>query len=66
TILRINGEVKATLNARQSAKFEFGKNDIARIDANKPISAAVIAKSAACNEFGVAPLGDPSLFVLSL
>lgn len=65
TVVRINGEVKATLNARQSAKFEFGKNDIARIDANKPISAAVIAKSAACNEFGVAPLGDPSLFVLS-
>lgn len=65
TEVRINGTVKATLDAREYVRFEFGKNELAFIETSKPSSVAVIAKSGACNEFGVAPLGDPSLFLLS-
>ncbi|MCS5489812.1 PKD domain-containing protein [Algoriphagus limi] len=65
TEVRINGAVRATLDAREYVRFEFGKNELALIETSKPSSVAVIAKSGACNEFGVAPLGDPSLFLLS-
>ncbi|TFV94107.1 PKD domain-containing protein [Algoriphagus kandeliae] len=65
TEVRINGTVRATLDAREYVRFEFGKNELALIETSKPSSVAVIAKSGACNEFGVAPLGDPSLFLLS-
>lgn len=65
TEVRINGAVRATLDAREYVRFEFGKNELAFIETSKPSSVAVIAKSGACNEFGVAPLGDPSLFLLS-
>ncbi|MDF2159307.1 PKD domain-containing protein [Algoriphagus sp. CAU 1675] len=65
TEVRINGQFVGTLNARKFAKFEFAKNETAVIETSKPSSVAVIAKSGGCNEFGVAPLGDPSLFTLS-
>jgi hypothetical protein len=65
TVVRSNGAVVGTLNAGKFLKLDFGKNEIAVIETSKPSTVAVIAKSAGCNEFGVAPLGDPSLFTLS-
>ncbi|WP_075351198.1 PKD domain-containing protein [Algoriphagus marinus] len=65
TSVRVNGQTVGTLNAGKFLKLEFGKNEVASIETSKPSTVAVIAKSAACNEFGVAPLGDPSIFTLS-
>ncbi len=65
TTIRVNGQLVGTLNAGNFLKLEFGKNEIASIETSKPATVAVVAKSAACNEFGVAPLGDPALFTLS-
>jgi len=65
TVVRSNGTVVGTLNAGKFLKLEFGKNEIGLIETSKPSTVAVIAKSAGCNELGIAPLGDPSLFTLS-
>ncbi|MDN3204624.1 PKD domain-containing protein [Algoriphagus sediminis] len=65
TQVRINGSLEATLDAGEWTRFEFAKDELALIETSKPTSVAVIAKSAACNEFGVAPLGDPTLFLLT-
>mgnify|MGYP001942596436 CR=1 FL=1 len=65
TQVRINGNLEVTLDAGEFDRFEFAKDELAVIETSKPSSVAVVAKSAACNEFGVAPLGDPSLFLLS-
>lgn len=65
TVVRSNGAVVGTLNAGKFLKLDFGKNDIGLIETSKPSTVAVIAKSAGCNELGVAPLGDPSLFTLT-
>lgn len=65
TEIRVNGVLRATLDAREFTRFEFAKDELALIETSKPSSVAVIAKSGACNEFGVAPLGDPTLFLLS-
>ena len=65
TTVRVNGQAVGTLNAGRFLKLEFGKDEIAAIETSKPSTVAVVAKSAACNEFGIAPLGDPALFTLS-
>ena len=65
TQVEVNGSLEATLGAGEFKRFEFAKDEIASIKTSKPSSVAVVAKSAACNEFGVAPLGDPSMFLLS-
>jgi len=65
TVVRSNGQIVGTLNAGKFLKLDFGKNEIGVIETSKPSTVAVIAKSAGCNEFDVAPLGDPSLFTLS-
>lgn len=65
TVVRSNGAVVGTLNSGKFLKLEYGKNEIGLIETSKPSTVAVIAKSAACNDFGVAPLGDPAIFTLS-
>lgn len=65
TVVRSNGTAVGTLNAGKFLKLEFGKNEIGLIETSKPSTVSVIAKSAGCNELGIAPLGDPSLFTLS-
>jgi hypothetical protein len=65
TVVRSNGAVVGTLNAGKFLKLDFGKNETGLIETSKPSTVAVIAKSAGCNELGIAPLGDPALFTLS-
>lgn len=61
----INGVSRGVINAREFTRFEFGKEEFALIQTSKATSVSVITKSAACNEFGLAPFGDPSLVTLS-
>ncbi len=61
TQVRINGELKGTIDAGKFLRFEFGKNEVVAIETSKPSSVAVITKSGFCNEFGAAALGDPSI-----
>ncbi|MFC3414870.1 PKD domain-containing protein [Algoriphagus hitonicola] len=65
TEIFINGVFRGVINAREFTRFEFGKEEIALIQTSKPTTVSVITKSAACNEFGLAPFGDPSLVTLS-
>ncbi|WP_297337821.1 PKD domain-containing protein [Algoriphagus sp.] len=65
TEIFVNGVSRGRLNAREFTRFEFDKDEFALIQTSKPTSVSVITKSAACNEFGLAPFGDPSLVTLS-
>lgn len=65
TEIFINGESQGILNAREFRRFEFEKEEFGLIQTSKPTTVSVITKSAACNDFGLAPFGDPSLVTLS-
>lgn len=61
TQVRVNGQLKGTIDAGKFLRLEFGKNEVVAIETSKPSSVAVITKSGFCNEFGAAALGDPSI-----
>ena len=65
TQIRVDGQLKGTIDAGKFLRFEFGKNEVVTIETSKPSSVAVITKSGFCNEFGAAALGDPSIISYS-
>ncbi len=65
TEVQVNGSTVGQLDSGEFLRLEFGKAEVAEITTSKPSSVAVVAKSANCNEFNVAPLGDPSLLTLT-
>ncbi len=67
TQIRINGQLKGTINQGKFLTFEFGKNDIVAVETSKPSSVSMIAKSGNCNDPSdtYSRYGDPSLVTLS-
>lgn len=67
TQVRINGQVRGTINQGKFLTFEFGRNDIVSIETSKPSSVSMIAKSGNCNDQNdtYSRYGDPSLVALS-
>lgn len=67
TQVRINGQLKGTVNQGKFLTFEFGRNDIVSIETTKPASVSMIAKSGNCNDQNdtYSRYGDPSLVTLS-
>lgn len=67
TEVKINGQVRGTINQGKFLTFEFGRNDVVAIETDKPTSVSMIAKSVACNDPNdtYSRYGDPSLVTLS-
>ncbi|MFD2201412.1 PKD domain-containing protein [Shivajiella indica] len=67
TVVYVNGQQSATLNAGKFVSFSFGKDDLAYITATKPIAVTTFAKSYKCNnQVGAgAGDGDPTMITLS-
>jgi hypothetical protein len=67
TIVYVNGQQSATLNAGKFVTFSFGKEELANITATKPIAVTTFAKSYKCNnQVGAgAGDGDPTMITLS-
>jgi hypothetical protein len=67
TVVYVNGQQSATLNAGKFVTFSFGKEEVANITASKPIAVTTFAKSYKCNnQVGAgAGDGDPTMITLS-
>jgi PKD repeat protein len=67
TQVRINGQLRGTINQGKFLTFEFGRNDIVAIETSKPSSVSMIGKSTNCNDPNdtYSRYGDPSLVTLS-
>jgi hypothetical protein len=67
TVVSVNGQQSATLNAGKFVTFSFGKEELANITATKPIAVTTFAKSYKCNnQVGAgAGDGDPTMITLS-
>lgn len=67
TQVKINGQVRGTVNQGKFLTFEFGRNDIVSIETSKPTAVSMIAKSGNCNDQNdsYSRYGDPSLVTLS-
>lgn len=67
TQVRINGQLKGTINQGKFLTFEFTKNDVVAVETSKPAAVSMIAKSVNCNDQNdtYSRYGDPSLVTLS-
>lgn len=65
TEVRVNGQLKGSINAGKFLRFEFGSNQIVSITTSEPSSIAVISKSGFCSDPGFQALGDPTLLTYS-
>lgn len=67
TQVKVNRQVRGTINQGKFLIFEFGRNDIVAVETSKPASVSMIAKSGNCNDQSdpYSRYGDPSLVTLS-